>query len=206
MDRHQDIPQENAHAGRHAVMDRYCDIRLRPDPEFGPEQLLSALFSKLHRALVENDSNDIGVSFPKVDPKRPTLGDHLRLHGNEPALRRLLALDWLVGMRDHVQIGAVQTVPSKVRYRAVSRVQTKSSAERIRRRQARRHGLSEAEARERVPDTVETRLALPFVALRSQSTKQTFRLFIEHGALQDAPQPGSFNCYGLGSGASIPWF
>jgi CRISPR-associated endonuclease Csy4 len=86
-------------------VNHYLDIRLRSDPEFAPHQLMSALFSKLHRALVESGSQDIGVSFPEVDPKRPTLGGQLRLHGDASALQRLMALNWLVGMRDHLQSG-----------------------------------------------------------------------------------------------------
>jgi CRISPR-associated endonuclease Csy4 len=187
-------------------MDHYFDIRLRPDPEFGPQQLMGALFSKLHRALVESNSQDIGVSFPEVQPKRPTLGGHLRLHGESSALQRLAATNWLVGMRDHIQVGEIQAIPSKVSYRTVSRVQVKSNAERIRRRQMRRHGLSEAEVHERMPDLVDVLLALPFVSIQSRSTKQTFRLFIEHSASQDVAQPGVFNFYGLGNGVTIPWF
>ena len=187
-------------------MDHYFDIRLRPDPEFGPEQLMSALFSKLHRALVESNSQDIGVSFPEVDSKRLTLGSHLRLHGEASALQRLMAMNWLVGMRDHIHLGDIQGIPFKGSYRAVSRVQARSSVERIRRRQMRRHGLSENEVRERIPDSVEARLTLPFVSIRSRSTKQTFCLFIEHSALKDVAEPGMFNFYGLGSGATIPWF
>lgn len=30
-------------------MDHYLDIRLRPDPEFPPAQLMSVLFGKLHQ-------------------------------------------------------------------------------------------------------------------------------------------------------------
>jgi CRISPR-associated endonuclease Csy4 len=187
-------------------MDHYFDIRIRPDPEFGPEQLMSALFSKLHRVLAECDSHDIGVSFPEVEPKRPTLGGHLRLHGESPALQRLMATNWLAGMRDHIHLGEIQAIPSRVSHRAVTRVQAKSNADRIRRRQMRRHGLSELEVQERIPDFVETHLTLPFVSIRSRSTKQTFRLFIEHGASKDVAQPGLFNFYGLGNGATIPWF
>ena len=34
-------------------MDTYLEIRLLPDPEFVPTMLMNALFSKLHRGLVE---------------------------------------------------------------------------------------------------------------------------------------------------------
>jgi len=187
-------------------MNHYLEISLRPDPEFGPGLLMSALFSKLHRALAKGGSSDIGVSFPGVALKLPALGDCLRMHGELPALQRLMATDWLVGMKDHILVGEVRVVPPKVSYRTVARVQAKSSAERLRRRQMRRHGLNEAEARERIPDSVVTRLKLPFVSIRSQSTNQMFRLFIEHGDLSEQPRAGDFSSYGLSSGATIPWF
>jgi CRISPR-associated endoribonuclease Cas6/Csy4 subtype I-F len=102
--------------------------------------------------------------------------------------------------------GEIQAVPSKVSYRVVSRVQAKSSPERIRRRQMRRHGLSETEAHERIPDSAMTWLALPFVSIRSRSTNQTFRLFIKHSDSKDMPQSGIFNSYGLSNETTIPWF
>ena len=187
-------------------MNHYLDIRLRPDPEFGQDQLMSALFSKLHRALVGLNSRDIGVSFPEVDKERPTLGGCLRLHGEELVLQRLMTMNWLSGMRDHSRVGEIQAVPSAVSYRTVKRVQAKSSPERIRRRQIRRHDLTEAEASARIPDAVAKKLALPFVSIRSQSTNRTFRLIIQHGECSDVHKAGVFSSYGLSGCATIPWF
>jgi len=187
-------------------MDYFIDIRLRPDPEFAQYQLMNALFSKMHRALVESKSQDIGVSFPEVGLQRRTLGGHLRLHGDTAALRRLMEINWLAGMQDHIQLGEIHAVPVQANYRTVSRVQAKSSPERLRRRQMQRHGLSEMEAQKRIPDTVAERLSLPFVSIRSASTKQKFCLFIKHSTLTATPQPGIFNSYGMSIDATIPWF
>jgi CRISPR-associated endonuclease Csy4 len=88
----------------------------------------------------------------------------------------------------------------------VRRVQAQSSADRIRRRQMKRHGWTEEEARARIADSVEQQLALPYLTLRSQSTGQHFRLFIDHLPCQPAPVAGPFNAYGLSSTATIPWF
>lgn len=187
-------------------MDYYLDIRLRPDPEFSPAQLMNALFAKLHRALAGLPEMAIGISFPDVQPARPALGERLRLHGSAAGLRQLLAQPWLMGMSDHVRSGDITGVPNGVEYRSVRRVQVKSSAERLRRRLMHRHNLTAEEARQRIPDSVEHSLALPFVSLRSQSTEQTFRLFIQHGPLQKTSQNGVFSAYGLADGATIPWF
>ncbi len=187
-------------------MDHYVDIVVRPDPEFPAHHLMSALYAKLHRALAAQASAGIGVSFPGVDSKSPHLGTCIRLHGGIMDLSTLLAVDWLAGMRDHVALTPPMQIPRFVQHRRVSRVQVKSSPERLRRRLMRRHALDEHEARQRIPDDAARLAQLPFVQLRSTSTGQSFRLFIEHGPLQPSVLPGTFNAYGLSQEATIPWF
>lgn len=187
-------------------MDHYVDLKLRPDPESSPSHLMAALFSKLHLALVAQKSERIGTSFPAVEAERQWLGDCLRLHGTHADLTTLMQMPWLAGVRDHVQATAVSPVPTKAKHRVVSRVQAKSSPDRLRRRQMRRHGIDATEALARVPDAAIERLDLPYVHVRSHSTAQPFRLFIQHGDLQDAPTPGCFNGYGLSPVTTIPWF
>ncbi len=70
-------------------MDHYLDIRLRPDPEFPPAQLMSVLFGKLHQALVAQGGDRIGVSFPDLDESRSRLGERLRIHASADDLRAL---------------------------------------------------------------------------------------------------------------------
>jgi CRISPR-associated endonuclease Csy4 len=203
-------------------MDHYVDIRLQPDAEFAPAMLMAALFTKLHKALAAGAHQGVGVSFPQVQAEamdapaaKPSrtgahppyrLGLVLRLHGAATALGALLASDWLRGMRDHVACGAVLAVPADARHRTVSRVQAKSSPERLRRRQMRRHGLTAEQAQERIPDSSAETLNLPFLTLRSQSTGQTFRLFIRLGPELAAAVPSEFGAYGLSAQATVPWF
>jgi CRISPR-associated endonuclease Csy4 len=201
-------------------MDHYVDIRLQPDAEFAPAMLMAALFTKLHKALAAGGHQNIGVSFPQMDecdtaPARSSrsgahpryaLGQVLRLHSTSQALHKLLATDWLTGMRDHVACGTVLGVPPDARHRVFGRVQAKSNPERLRRRQMRRHGLTAEQAQERVPDSAAETLNLPFLTLRSQSTGQTFRLFIRLGREQTAAVPGDFGAYGLSAQTTVPWF
>ena len=203
-------------------MNHYVDIRLQPDAEFAPAMLMAALFTKLHKALVVGAHINLGVSFPQVQevavdaptakPSRTgvhpayRLGLVLRLHGTASALTVLITSDWLRGMRDHVLCGTVQTVPTQHGYRTVNRVQAKSNPERLRRRQMRRHGLTAEQAQARIPDSAAETLNLPFLTLRSQSTAQTFRLFIRHGPIQPEPVQGTFGAYGLSPVTTIPWF
>lgn len=187
-------------------MDHHVDIQVRPDPEFPAHQLMSALYAKLHRALVAQACTGIGVSFPGVDSNAPHLGLRLRLHGKFSALSALLESDWLTGMRDHVAVTPPALVPPAAQHRAVRRVQVKSSPERLRRRLMRRHGIDAQQARQRIPDGLACLAHLPFTQLRSTSTGQNFMLFIDHGPLQPGAVSGDFNAYGLSHGATIPWF
>ncbi len=186
-------------------MDRYLDLRILPDPELPTFQLMSALFARLHRRLAGLDSNDIGISFPEVNEEAPELGGLLRLHGGDNALSKVLMDSWLAGTREYIQMSDVGLVPREVQYRRVKRVQVKSSPERIRRRQMRRHGWTEEEAHRKIADSVGGMLTLPYVSLFSASTGQRFHLFIKHESA-DVATPGEFNAYGLSSTATIPWF
>jgi CRISPR-associated endonuclease Csy4 len=187
-------------------MDFHINIRLRPDPEFPVPILMGALFGKLHRVLVAMEADNIGVSFPGYSVRSRGLGDILRLHGNAPALDKLMSQTWLSGMWDHIAMGDMAEVPSQVKHCCFRRRQFKTNAERLRRRRARRHGETLEQARVHIPDSVERRVSLPFVTLRSLSTGERFCLFIERGEAQLAPRAGMFNRYGLSQGATVPWF
>lgn len=188
------------------AMDCFVDIQLRPDPEIASHHLMGALYTKLHRALVVRSSTGVAVCFPDFQLRPLSLGGCLRLLGSRPALVELTQGDWLSGLRDHVATGAVASIPADATHCTLRRVQAKSNPERLRRRLAKRHGLNEAQARERIPDCAAETLQLPFVQLRSSSTGQTFRMFLSKGDAQSAPVLGEFNAYGLSQQATIPWF
>lgn len=187
-------------------MDAYVDLRLLPDPEFPQPLLMNALFAKFHRGLVAHGEGRIGISFPEVDARRPSLGGCLRLHGGAGELSVFLGSGWLAGMADHLAVGQVAPVPPGAGHCLVRRVQAKSSPERLRRRLMRRKGIGEAEAAQAIPDACARRLDLPYLTLRSASTGQQFRLFIEHLPAQADASPGAFSAYGLSSTATLPWF
>lgn len=188
-------------------MDHYLEIQLRPDPEFPPTVLMNALFAKLHRALSDAGEGRIGVSFPAVETAAG-LGDRLRLHGRGEDLQRLMALNWLTGMRDHAMLGEIRPAPEHARHRVVRRKQPKPHPERQRRRLMRRKGLDAEQARQSITGEEGAHLRHPFVTLHSRSTDQRFRLFIEHGPVTDTSNPGRFSDYGLSSQdeTTVPWF
>lgn len=187
-------------------MSHYLDIQLLRDPEFTSRQLMSALYGKLHRGLVQLGASTIGVSFPGYDAARRSLGEQLRLIGPPGDLDRLMCRDWLRGLLDHMTVSPISAVPEGATHRALRRVQAKSNPERVRRRQMKRHGFSETEVRALIPDSAAQRLDLPFVQLASSSTGQPFRLYLRLGDLQVQPVPGGFNAYGLSGSATVPWF
>ena len=187
-------------------MDAFVDIRLLPDPEFPPTTLMNALFSKLHRGLVAFGEGAIGVSFPDVRERPHSLGTRMRLHGTADTLRCFMETDWLSGMRDHVTSALPAQVPPEARHQIVRRVQAKSNPERLRRRLIARKGITEDAARAAIPDNCTKALDLPYVVLRSNSTGQQFRLFIEHLPPQNQAQTGEFSAYGLSPDATVPCF
>lgn len=184
-------------------MNFYQDIRVLEDPEFSEAMLMAALFAKLHRALGAYGEGDIGVSFPQA---AKTLGNTIRLHGSQQALSAIAATSWLKGLRDYTECSDILAVPEKVAYRTVSRVQVKSSAERLRRRSVKKGWLTEEQARLQILDANEQRTSLPFIVLKSLSTEQMFHLFIRQGELQTQPTTGKFSSYGLSATATVPWF
>lgn len=188
------------------MLSHYIEIRVRPDPEFSESMLLNALFSKLHRALADLQSDSIGVSFPQYSLKPKMLGNTLRIHADPTMLDRLSNTDWLRGMRDHAHVSEILPVPETAKYRTLRRKQFKTNVERLRRRRMKRKGESYEEVCTHIPDRVECRSDLPFISLRSQSNGNAFLQFIELGPPQAEQVPGQFNSYGLSTTATVPWF
>lgn len=185
-------------------MDHYLDIALLPDPEFPAPILMNALFSKLHRVLVQLENTEVGISFPKLGAN--SLGTCLRLHGPQAALSHLMGQPWLKGMRDHIEVSAVSPIPASTKHCRIKRVQSKSSVERLRRRYLQRHPETDPDQLVTlIPDSVEKKLSLPYLRLRSLSSGQDFLLFIRQSEEVESSS-GTFNTYGLSSSATLPLF
>ena len=68
-----------------------------------------------------------------------------------------------------------------------------------------RKELTAEEALASIPDSIQKHLTLPYVTLKSESTGQSFRLFIsQENAKNQAP--GAFNYYALSNQATVPMF
>ena len=183
----------------------YLDIRVLPNPEIEAHQVLEAAYQSVHGLLAKRQQRDIGVSFPEANIEGEGLGSKLRLHGEESTLKALLSSGLCSALNGYIAPSTVLPVPAGARPYHVQRVQTKSSAERLRRRLAKRHGITMEEAAQRIPDSVEQRLNLPYINLKSSSTGQRFKVFFKQLEAKEA-QNGEFSSYGLSPAATIPWF
>ncbi len=182
-------------------MNYYQQFTLLPDPEFVETVLMNALMSKLHRALHDIGNGEVGVSFPNANK---TLGSMLRLHGTLEALTCLDNSTWYKGMRDHCEISSIDAVPEITQWRKVSRRQPKVTASKLR-RNIKLGRCSEVQAQTLWAESEDKYLKGPFTQLKSCSSGQVFRLYIEQSE-HDSAVRGSFNRYGLSGEATIPWF
>jgi CRISPR-associated endonuclease Csy4 len=189
-------------------MDFYVDIEILENPDIQTATVLNTLFGKFHNALVTaGDETQIGISFPKHRSSDTSgLGNVLRLHGNEPSLVGFMAKNWHASLSDYLNVSNTRAIPSRVNFAQIRRVQLQSNAERLRRRFMKRHNVDAHTAKQKISDSVERTTKLPWLQVRSISTGQSFRLFIDVGEFQKAATTGSFNRYGLSATATLPIF
>lgn len=185
-------------------MNYYSDIRIRMTPEIKESVLMNQLFGDLHVSLVRLGDGKIGISFPSHEK---TLGSVLRLHGSQSDLEKLIREPWIEKGKDYFEASSVREVPSTVSsYRTVKRVQCKSCVERLLRRSIKNGKLTLEEALRRREQAENKTVKNPYLILKSKSTGESFRLFIEHGEIVSSPVSGEFSTYGLSQKATIPWF
>ncbi|WP_458399247.1 type I-F CRISPR-associated endoribonuclease Cas6/Csy4 [Mailhella sp.] len=187
-------------------MTHYQDIHILADPDLLPQQLMSDLFGRIHKALALEQCDSVGLSFPKLKEEARYLGSCLRLHGTETSLA-VLQKHLGILPSDYFLLSGVKAVPAQVEgYRRFSRRQSDSSLDRLRRRKMKREGISWEAAVEALSENREKRLELPYVNVRSASNGERFRLFIEAGPIEPEATLGTFSCYGLSPVATVPWF
>ncbi len=199
-------------------MKYYQEITLIDQAEISSYFIWSKLYAQLHIALAESkdssEKTNLGVSFPQYifEEKRGekkakvSMGKKLRLFAlNEADLQTLDIKKWLDRLTDYVHITSIREVPENIKgYAIYKRKQIKTNAERLARHRVKRGDISFDEALARYSNVVTT-TDLPFIQLKSLTTGQPFKLFIEK---QPAEQSASqvFSTYGLSSESSVPEF
>jgi len=183
-------------------MNHYIDILIKPDAEMRENLLLNKVYSKLHKALVDLKSTDIGVSFPQYEI---ILGKVLRLHGSEVKLSDLQESDWLGGLKSYCNISAIEPAPSKAHYRTVSRKQSNMTEAKLR-RLIKRGSIGDSELKTYKAKMFSKGLDNPYLELKSSSNGHKHRRYIQFGELSGEPVEGFFDQYGLSKTATVPWF
>lgn len=185
-------------------MNYFIDITLLPDPEFKETVLLNSLYSKLHKALFELKSINIGVSFPNY---KVTLGNVLRIHGEKTTLTDLQGLNWIGGMSGYCVIGDIAPVPEATQFRMVSRVQTTMSNAKLK-RLIKRGTIPEDDIEQYRAKMFSKGKLLdnPYVELVSGSNGHKHRRYIKFSDLLDKSVEGEFDQFGLSKTATVPWF
>ena len=197
-------------------MKYYQEITLIDQAEISSYFIWSKLYTQLHIALAEikdtNNKVNIGVSFPQYlfekndKNSKVNLGTKLRIFAqNEADLKKLDLKKWLDRLTDYVHITSIREVPENIKsYAIYKRKQVKTNAERLARHRVKRGDIGFDEALARYGNVVTT-TDLPFVQMKSLTSDQMFKLFIEK---KNAEQSESqvFSTYGLSSQSSVPEF
>ncbi|AFI85399.1 type I-F CRISPR-associated endoribonuclease Cas6/Csy4 [Methylophaga nitratireducenticrescens] len=183
-------------------MNFYIDVLINPNAEMRINVLLNTVYTKLHKAIFDLRAKNIGVSFPNHNI---TLGNILRIHGDEKTLRVLQDQNWIGGMSGYCNISGIQPVPDSAKFCTVSRKQTTMSQSKLR-RLLKRGSISEDEIQQYKAKMFARGLDNPYLELVSSSTGQKHRRYIEFGELKGEATHGQFDCFGLSKSATVPWF
>jgi len=187
-------------------MNYYVEIKLLNDTEVGLGFLWQKVFTQIHIALADTKEN-IGISFMEYGSKNFPLGERLRLFADsKEILEKLDIQKWLARLIDYVQVSSITSTPNDVEYVTFSRKQFKTGIPRLARRYAKRHGIEYEKALEVYINIDETHTKLPYINMKSSSTEQMIKIFIEKEN-KESLISGDFNSYGLSKDdASVPWF
>lgn len=186
-------------------MDAYIEIRILPDSEMRENVLLNKVYTKLHKALWDLNSNDIGVSFPET---KVLLSRLIRVHSTVERLQELTETKWLGGLSSYCQphYAEIQQVPAIVRYRTVSRWQHNMSESHLR-RLIKRGSITQEEIKGYKAKMFQKQMTtLPFLEMDSTSSGNHHRRYIQMSEPLDEPIIGQFDTFGLSKQATIPWF
>lgn len=197
-------------------MKYYQEITLIDQAEISSYFIWSKLYTQLHIALAEikdtNNKVNIGVSFPQYlfekndKNSKVNLGKKLRIFAqNEADLKKLDLKKWLDRLTDYVHITSIREVPENIKsYAIYKRKQVKTNAERLARHRVKRGDIGFDEALARYSNVVTT-TDLPFVQMKSLTSDQMFKLFIEKQNSEKLDKQ-VFSTYGLSSESSVPEF
>lgn len=198
----------------------YRELTCLPGEEISTGFVMSRVMTQVHLALVESQVQDndqsysrVGLAFPgyaittvRTGETKVRIGDKLRLFGeSEESLDELRLEHWLRRLLDYVHVTSTRQPKSIEEFVKFRRIQTKSSAARLARRQTRRSGKPASQIETELATFEERRLELPYIDLGSQSSGRRFRLFVRREESAESSL-WRFSTYGLSSTTSVPSF
>lgn len=194
-------------------MRKYIQLTALPDDSSGITLpvLMSQIVEKLHLLFVlqkkGNNSIPVGLSFPGYDSDSPTLGNMIRIHGQEDELDRLDVQNSLRTLRDYIHITQSRPIPvRKLKgYVSYSRVRLDHSKDKLIRRYMKRHSKTFEEAEKHYSDYQSNNPPdYPFVWIVSQSTGQKYPIHLKQQYLDKPGQ--SFNTFGINPSSGVDFF
>lgn len=183
-------------------MNYYIDITLQPDAEMRENVLLNKVYTKFHKVLCDEQSTNIGVSFPEY---KVLLGRVIRIHGGLETLTKLQALNWLGGLSGYCKVSDILPIPEQVQYRIISRKQSNMTNAKLN-RLIKRKTISAEEIKAYKAKMFTKGLDNPYFELESGSTGHLHRRYIQFGDLLPKAIVGEFDQFGLSKTATVPWF
>lgn len=191
-------------------MKYYIDIKLLGDTEVSLGFIWQKVYAQIHLALTKHQNSEgmckVACAFPHYMEKFP-LGNTLRIFAlTKEELASLKIEVQLKNLLDYVMIDEIREVPNDVKgYATFSRKQFKSNPIRLARRYAKRHNISLEEALNSYKDMVVQESKLPFIMMKSNSSSQHMKVFIEKQT-SDVQEKGLYNTYGLSKNSTVPLF
>lgn len=183
-------------------MDSYLEIKIVPDAEVPIYFIRNKVFTKLHKTLFSLKASNIGVSFPKYKVK---LGDVIRLHGSQARLTELQNTSWLGGLIGYCDVSEIQPIPSNVKHRTISRIQSNMTEAKLR-RLIKRGSINTGNAKKYRAKMFTQGLDNPYLELESSSNGNKHRRYLQFSELLDEAVTGKFDQFGLSKVATVPWF
>lgn len=202
-------------------MKHYIELTLLPNVEFSVYTIWQPVYKKIHATISslkeQDESVNIGVSFPQYNNRLNSLGCKLRLFANSSnSLERLNIGECLSRMSDYVHITSIKPVPDNVQsgvsfYRIRERESNLEKATKT----AKRLDISVEQALQKLQGRSEEQSNAPFIRMLSSDKNDTdnkekhiFKLVI--GMKEKPPNSTDecekFNTYGLSKTATVPWF
>lgn len=199
----------------------YQEITCLPDQEISTGFVLGKVMDAVHLAMVnltlgteEQSQCPIGISFPEYrespgEDQTLPIGSKVRLFSRtDTDLVTLDLVGQLTRLSDYVHWTSIRALERRIRgYAIYRRHQPKCSKPRLIRRQMRRKGISETEAAGMYGSFEPRYSRLPYVNMRSHSTGERFRLYVERQETAAIELVSwGFSTYGLSSRVAVPEF